>query len=174
MTTFREDDLFTETFDGFGEEGEVRQRPTWPTAVALVVAAVLVVGGLLWVKEGPRSGAAPTVSATTLLDVFARPQASDDVPPPDDLDGLSPQVQPETTRLLLTDAGTARYAAVSQSGRLCVLTVPSGDLPSATCVRPVEHTTITVDDHLVVATTGTDPRLGTDWTNTAPNVWTQP
>jgi hypothetical protein len=173
MTTFHEGDLFTETFEGFGDVQDARRRRMWPSVVALVVAAVLLVGGLAWLREGPRQGVEHAVDATTLLSVFNRPQTVADRPSGDDLDGVTPTVDPETTRFLLTDADGAEYAAVSNGGRLCIVTVPRGDLASATCVKSLPHSTITVSDDLVVSTTGTDPKLGAGWTQVQPNVWTR-
>ncbi|MDM7855312.1 hypothetical protein [Cellulomonas alba] len=173
MTTYHEGDLFTETFAGFGDAVETPQRRVWPTVVALAVAAALVIGGLVWLKESPRAAAAQAVSATTLLSAFDRPQRGVDTIPDNDLDGLGDSVRPETTRLLLTDADGKQFVAVGQHGQLCAVTVPVGDLARISCVPSVEHTSIEVGDDLVIATNGTDPKLGDGWQNVQPNVWTK-
>lgn len=173
MTTYHEGDLFTETFEGFGEAAETPRRRAWPTVVALAVAAVLVVGGLVWLKESPRAAAAQAVSATTLLSAFDRPQTGADTIGDDDLDGLGDSIRPESTRLLLTVGSVQQFVAIGAHGQLCAVTVPTGDLPTVTCAKPVEHTTIEVGDDLVIATNGTDPKLGAGWTNVVPNVWTK-
>lgn len=173
MTTYHEGDLFTETFEGFGQPAEASRRRAWPTVAAFVAAAVLVVGGLVWLKESPQPAAAQPVSATTLLAAFDEPQTGVDSIPAADLDGLRDSIRPESTRLLLTADGAQQFAAVGAHGQLCVVTVPSGDLPTVACVKALERATIEVGDDLVVATNGTDPKLGDGWTNVAPNVWTK-
>jgi len=173
MTTYHEGDLFTETFAGFGDAVQTPPRRVWPTIAALAVAAALVVGGLVWLKESPHAAAAQPVSATTLLTAFDRPQTGLDTIPDNDLDGLADSIKAETTRLLLTDAAGQQFVAVGAHGQLCAVTVPVGDLPTVSCVKAVEHTSIDVSDTLVVATNNTDPKLGAGWQNVQPNVWTK-
>jgi hypothetical protein len=134
-----------------------------------VAAAVLVAVGFVWARGGPITGGSD-VDATSLLPVFAAEQTSADRLPSADIAGLG--VDPRTTRFLAETSTGSHYAAVGVSGKLCVVTVRSGDLPAVTCAVPTPTARIAVDDTVfVVAASGTAPAAADGWREAGPDVW---
>ena len=169
MTTFEDTDLFSEAFHDFRSVGSSRRRPALVTPVVIVAAVLLVAAGFVWARSGPLP-ADPAVDASTLLTQFAAEQTSRDRLSSDDLSGL--RVDASTTRYL-TETSTGRhYAAVGTSGKLCVVTVRSGELPAISCAAPTSTAHVAVDDTLlVVASTGPVPAAANGWREAGPDVF---
>ncbi|MEZ0446707.1 hypothetical protein [Cellulomonas sp. ICMP 17802] len=169
MTTFDDTDLFTDAFHDFRGVGAARRRSGALTGLVLVAAAVLVAVGFVWARGGPMV-ADPAIGASSLLPAFAAEQTSVDRVPADDLAGLG--VDPHTTRFL-TETSTGRhYAAVGVSGKLCVVTIQSGELPQVSCTAPSSTARIAVDDTLfVVASSGPAPAAADGWREAGPDVF---
>ncbi|WP_029290852.1 hypothetical protein [Cellulomonas sp. HZM] len=134
MTTFEDLDL-AEAFEDFSPSEETgRRHRGWITAVAMLLAAVLVGCGLVWLFADRSSTPVATVTAEQLEPLLAQPQNVRDQPPAAALDGTS-LVSTSTRFLTMSSLGTL-YAATTANGRLCLLAVPKGDLPATSCTRP--------------------------------------
>lgn len=169
MTTFDDSDLFTEVFHDFRQVGSARRRPAIVAPLVMVAAAVLVLAGFVWARGGPLI-ADTAVDASTLLPQFAAEQTSEDRLSSGDL-GEVP-VDARTTRFL-TETSTGRhYAAVGSSGRLCVVTIRSGELPGLACAAPTSTARVAVDETmLVVASSGPVPAAANGWREAGPDVF---
>jgi hypothetical protein len=169
MTTFDDSDLFTAAFHDFRGVGSARPRPALRTPVVMVVAALLVAAGFLWARGGPLL-ADRSVDASTLLSQLAADQRSRDRLSSDDLNAL--HVDARTTRFLTETSTGSHYAAVSASGKLCVVTVRSGELPAISCATPTATARVAADETLlVVASSGSAPAAASGWREAGPGVF---
>lgn len=159
-------------FEMVEETGHGPARPRRDrVVVVLVVAAALVVAGVVWLlAERGSDGAADDMS----VELLTRPA--------EDADEVSAAVvdetgiDPESARLAATTAAGPHYAALRWGGELCLVVVPDGDLPRVVCVAPSAGATVTLSD-----ADGSRVRLGADdaptpsaaegWRAAGPNVW---
>ncbi|MBO3085072.1 hypothetical protein [Cellulomonas fengjieae] len=168
MTTFEDADFFAETFTEFGYESGARRRSSLLTGLALVAAATLVAGGVVWVRLAQVPADVVAVDPATTLAVFGRPQGPADVVAADDVAGTL--IDPASTRLVAQTADARYYAGVSRTHLLCVLTVPAGDLPSTGCAPTDDGVVnLTVDDELMLLSAGEPAPAG--WHEAGPNVF---
>ncbi|MBT0993239.1 hypothetical protein KIN34_02905 [Cellulomonas sp. DKR-3] len=172
MTTFEELDL-DEAFGDFGDAGqEPRRRSRVLAVAALVVAAALVVVGVLWARSARD---APDVAAPTdLVPALAAAQGTDDQVPAEDLEDLT--VSAPSTRLLASTAYGTHYAALGRDGDVCLVTVSAGELPRETCAAPSERLALTytdADDETVVMLAPSDaaPAAAEGWAEKVPNLY---
>ncbi|QHT57978.1 hypothetical protein GXP71_19095 [Cellulomonas sp. H30R-01] len=170
MTTIDDVDLFGEAFGGFRSVGVARRRhPAVLTVLALLAAAGVVGAGFVWARDNARGPVVEHVDARTLLPVLATAQGADDVVDRAEIGSLA--VEPASTRFLAeTDSGR-HFAAISASGDLCVLTVPSGDLATLGCVRSVVGAQLASGDVWLAAEGGPAPAADDGWHEAGPNLW---
>ena len=168
MTTF--DD--TGMFEMVEETGSGTARPQRGRVVAvLVVAAALVVAGVVWLLVELGSGDTADDMSVELL-----------TRPAEDTDAVSAVVvdetgiDPSSARLAATTATGPHYAARRWGGELCLVAVPDGDVPRVVCVAPSSGATVTLSGE-----DGSRVRLGADgaseppaaegWRAEGTNVW---
>lgn len=167
MTTF--DD--TGMFEMVEETGGGPARPQRGRVVAvLVLAAALVVAGVVWLLVERSSGTADDMSVALL----ERAAEETDEFPAALVDETG--IDPASARLAVTAAGVPHYAALRWSGELCLVAVPEGDVPRVVCVAPSARATVTLTD-----ADGSRVRLGADdapapsqaegWRAEGTNVW---
>jgi hypothetical protein len=168
MSTFDDTDFFTDAFTGFGADEAPRRHSSMLTALALVAAAALVAGGMIWVRLAQLPATLEPVDPATTLAVFDQPQRSADVVAADDLAGSL--LDPETTRLVATTSDTRYYAGVSRTHLLCVLTLTEGELPTTGCTSTdggVVH--LGIGDQLMLVNAGEPAPAG--WHEAGPQVF---
>ena len=175
MTTFEELDL-GEAFGDFGDAGtEARRISPVRAGVAVLVAFVLVVLGVLWLGAA-RDEPVPAVEATAVVPVLGAAQTAADRIPGADLDSLT--VLSSSTRLIGTSAWGTHYAALDQAGAVCLVTLREGDLPVQTCGGPSADLTLAttdVDGRDVVLLTAPGTAPTTDgWERVTDRLWTRP
>ena len=164
-----------EILSGFGTGDEVapprehRRR----TGLVMVLALLLVLAGgfVGWRLLVPRSAAGPAAHVAA----FDRTQQDNDRLDADDADQL--QVDPASTRLLVSTSAAASYVARSVSGRLCLLQVPAGDVSVESCVPDRAGAVATIGTNgggmlRLVADGGPAPKASDGWTSAGPNLWT--
>lgn len=170
MTTIDDVDLFGEAFGGFRSVGVARRRhPAVLTVLALLAAAGVVGAGFVWARDNARGPVVEQADARTLLPVFATAQGVDDVVDRAEIGSLA--VEPASTRFLLETAAGRQFAAISTTGDLCVLTVPSGDLATLGCVRSVEGAQLVSGGVWLAAEGGPAPAADDGWREAGPNLW---
>ena len=164
-----------ELLSGFGTADDEAAPPRAHRRAGLVmVLALLLVlaGGFVgWRLLVPRSAAGPVAHVAA----FDRPQQDTDRLDADDADQL--QVDPASTRLLVSTPAAASYVGRSVSGRLCLLQVPAGDVSVESCVPDRAGAVATVGTDggpqvRLVADGGPAPKASDGWTSAGPNVWT--
>lgn len=175
MTTF-EDLGIAEAFGDLGEEGDDARSPSRTVgAVAIGVALALVAGGLgwWWTQRDAAPAAAASVSVETLVPALTAEQAADDRIAAADLESIP--VDAATTRLLAVTEAGKHYAAVGRDGRLCVVTVPEGELATRVCGAPSASLELVVQDtdgvDVLVLTDEAAPSADDGWLEAAPNVF---
>ena len=170
MTTIDDVDLFGDAFAGFRSVGVARHRHRgWLSALALLVAAGMVAVAFVWARGDSAAAAPDRVEAHTLLAVLAGEQGDADVVASSDLEGLG--VRSASTRFLVETPTGAHYAAVGTTGDLCLLTVPSGALPSVACVASVVDANVAAQGVWVSADGGPAPAADEGWREAGPNLW---
>jgi hypothetical protein len=171
MTTFDDTDFFTDAFTGFGADEAPRRRSSMLAGLALVAAAALVAGGMIWVRLAQQPGAVESVDPSTQLSVLAQPQRSADVVADEDLAGSL--VDPSSTRLVASTADTRYFAGVSRTHQVCVLTLTAGELPTTACASADAGTVhLTVGDELMlVGAGGPAPAAADGWHEAGPEVF---
>jgi len=164
MTTF--DDLFTDTFRAVDAP---RRRSRLLGTLVLLAAALLVIGALLWVRQAVAMPERAPIDPVSLLPVLAEPQTAADEIASDDLADLS--VTADSTRFLVATPTARYYAATSPTHLLCVVAIPAGDLPEASCTSTAVAATMTIDDEVALVPVGATAPEG--WRQVAPNVYTK-
>ncbi|AEE44676.1 hypothetical protein [Cellulomonas fimi] len=169
MTTIDDADLFGEAFGGFRTLGEGRRpRHGLLTALVLVAGLALVAVAFVWARDARAADAPAHVEPLTLLAAFGDAQTAVDSIPADAARALL--VEPSSTRFLVETASGKHYAAVSRTGELCVVTLPSGDVPEAGCVASVADARIASGDVWLAADADRAP-TDEGWRSAGPNVW---
>ncbi len=172
MTTYEELDLA----DAFGEfdwtEPTRSRRPRVLAAVVFVLAAALIVVGVLWAQGNRGVDAPAALEPAVAVPALARAQSAGDRVDPAGIEALD--VLPASTRLLTTTAVGTHYAALDSAGGVCVLTTRVGDLPTADCAPATESLAIMVSDEagspVLMLTAATDSP-GEEWAPAAPHVF---
>lgn len=172
MTTFEELDL-DEAFGDFGDAGQEPRRPSRVLAIgAIVAAAALLTGGILWARSAPDGAAAADPAA--VVPTLGATQGAADVVPAADLVDLT--VTGPSTRLLATTAYGTHYAALDADGDVCLVTVSAGELPRESCAAASDRLALTYaddDDETVVmlAASSAAPSAQEGWTEKVPNLY---
>lgn len=176
MTTFEDLDI-GEAFGDFGDAGTepLRRSRAWGL-VASLIALVLVALGLVWLnaaRDAPTAAASPE----SIVPALGAAQTAADTLTGADLDSLT--VLSSSTRLLGTSEWGSHYAALSESGAVCLVTVLDGQLPAQACGGPNAHlslTTTDLDGRDVVLLTAQDaaPTSGDGWHRLTDHLWTRP
>ncbi|MBD8059364.1 hypothetical protein IC607_10335 [Cellulomonas sp. JH27-2] len=177
MTTFEDLDLADAFGDDFSsQEQPVRRRRGLISAIVLVVAVLLLGGGLVYL-------ATASTSSSTVADIAAgeaapaldSPQGAVDLVSQVGLDGTG--ITSASTRYLAdTDLGRV-YLGTSTNGKVCLLAVPTGDLPTTECAKPRTDTVLVLrpdDDGPGVAYVtgdGEAPAKADGWHQTQPGLW---
>lgn len=169
VTTYDDTGLF-DTADGTPDEPAPPRRARVMTV--LLVAAALVVAGVVWLVVAARQGPeAPEPVAVELLSRGAQPTDALAATVVDETG-----VDPASTRFAVRTTAGQHYAALRWNGDLCLVVVPDGDVSRAACVTPTREATVTVN-----GADGSRVRLGTDdapqpdtaegWRPAGTNVW---
>ncbi len=137
MTTYDDADLFSDAFTGFTGVGETPPRSRKLGVLALVVAALVVVGALIGVAVARNSPASTAVDPTALVPILGEPQGVSDVIAASDRDDLL--IDAASTRLLLADDTTSYYAATAPGDKICLVAIPTGDLARRRARRAPER-----------------------------------
>jgi len=171
--TSSQPDLTLSTLPGTLTDDEPAGRALHPGVAVGVAAAVLVAGGWLAVALLTTHDDVPVGTVA----VLANPQTAADQLETEDVARLV--VDPASTRLLVrTDQG-AHYVARSLSGELCLVRVPDGEVPTASCVPDRVGADTTLGDPgagqvRLVADGGPVPAADQGWVAAGPNVWVRP
>ena len=166
-------DLTLSALPGTLTDDEPAGRTRHPGVAVGVAAAVLVAGGWLAVSllTAHQDVTPGTVAVLTAAQTPADRLETEDV--------ARLAVDPASTRLLVrTDQG-AHYVARSLSGELCLVRVPDGDVPTASCVPDRVGADTTLGDQgagqvRLVADGGPVPAADQGWASAGPNVWVRP
>lgn len=169
MTTYDDTGLF-DTADGIPDEPAPPRR-THVTTV-LLVAAALVVAGVVWLLVAARQGPAePEPISVELLTRAAQPTDALAATAVDETG-----VDPASTRFAVRTTAGQHYAARRWNGDLCLVVLPDGDVARAACVTPSRGAVVTMN-----SADGSRVRLGTDeapvpdaaegWRPAGTNVW---
>ena len=169
MTTYDDADLFSDAFTGFTGVSETPRRSRKLGVLALVVAALVVVGALIGAVVARNSPAGAAVDPASLVPILGEPQGVSDVIAASDRDDLL--IDPTSSRLLLADDTTSYYAATSPGDKICLVAIPSGDLARTACASTTgAPSVVRLDDVMIVPTGATAPA---GWHETAANVYTR-
>lgn len=168
VTTF--DD--TGMFEMVEETGDGPARPQRGRVVAvLVVAAALVVAGVVWLLVERGSGGDEAEMSVELL---AQPAEEADEVSAAVVDDTG--IDPASSRLAATTAAGPHYAARLWSGELCLVAVPDGDVPRVVCVAPSATATVTLSSEdgsrvRLAADDAPAPPAAEGWRAEGTNVW---
>jgi hypothetical protein len=148
-TTYDDADLFSDSFTDFREVAPSNRHSRVLTVLALVGAALVVVGALVWVRLGQDTPAAQAVDAATLVPSLGQSQGSSDMISDSDRSDLL--LYPESTRLLLTDESGSYFVATAPGDQLCLVSVPVGDLAQTACHSTAgDPVDLRIDDVMLV------------------------
>ena len=181
MTTFEDLDLAEAFGDDFTPQDEpVRRHAGWITAVAMSLAGLLVVGGLVWLvgHREPTSTRPAVVEPAAAVPALAERQTVLDQVSAAALDGTGVSAA-STRRLGSTELGDV-YAGVDGTGNLCLIAVPVGDLTSTVCRTPRQGTVLVLRPDpdgpgvALVTTGGTAPAAADGWAEDLGGLWTLP
>lgn len=167
VTTFDETGLF----DTPGAE----EQPTRPrrgrVTIVFVVAAALVLGGLVWVLLPGGSDEPGADMSVALLERERQPtdELAADV-------AAEANVDADTSRFAVRTAAGQHYAARRWDGALCLVVVPEGDVSRAVCSAAGKAATVTAtaeDGSAVrlVADGAATPSEDDGWRPAGSNVW---
>lgn len=175
MTTDHGTDLFDLVDDEGGADGPDDARPAQRhVLVTFVVAAVLLLGGVVWLIAARAGGAEAPAMAVELLERAQEP--ADELPA---VVADETGVDPSTARAAVTTTAGAYVAALRWNGDLCLVVVPEGDLARVSCVAPRADAAVTLTGEdgsrvRLVADGGDAPTPAADWQASGPNVWVAP
>ena len=169
MTTFDDTGMFELAQDVPGEPAPPRRART---AVVLVLAAALVVAGVVWLLAVRGSDEAAADQMT--VELLTRPAEPTDEVAASVVDETG--VDPTSTRFAVRTTAGQHFAALRWDGDLCLVAVPDGDAPRVACVAPSSNTVVSLS-----SADGTRVRLGADeapapdaedgWRTAGSNVW---
>ncbi|AEI10853.1 hypothetical protein [Cellulomonas gilvus] len=174
MTTFEDLDL-GEAFGDFGDAGtETHRRSRALTVLAFVLASVLVVAGVLWLRDARPTATSEAVAPATLVAALAAAQGPADVLTGAALEDLS--VRPDSTRLLTTTAYGTHYVGLTDSDHVCLVTIRAGMLPAEACATATERLSVSLADAdgaavVVLATPSRAPAASDGWVEAAPSLY---
>lgn len=169
MTTFDDTGMFELSQELPGEPAPPRRARG---ALVFVVAAALVVAGVVWLLAVRGSDEAEAGRMT--VELLARPAEPTDEVAESVVDETG--IDPTSARFAVRTAAGQHYAALRWDGDLCLVVVPDGDVPRVACVAPSTKAVVSLS-----AADGTRVRLGADqapapdtdegWRAAGSNVW---
>ncbi|MCC2322458.1 hypothetical protein [Cellulomonas xiejunii] len=169
MTTFDDTGMFDLDEQFPGEPAPPRRGRG---AVVLVVAAALVVAGVVWLLAVRDSEGAAADQMT--VDLLTRQGEPTDEVAESVVDETG--IDPTSARFAVRTEAGQHFAALRWDGDLCLVAVPDGDVPRVACVAPSTKAVVTLS-----GADGARVRLGADeapapdtddgWRAAGSNVW---
>ncbi|WP_155856200.1 hypothetical protein [Cellulomonas sp. URHD0024] len=166
-TTFDDADLFSDVFTGFRGVGASTRHSRLLTALTLVAALLLVVGGLVWSSLARQTPAVDAIDPADLVPVLAESQRAGDVIASSDLADLL--IYPESTRYLTSDDTTTYFVATAPDDKLCLLAMPVGDLAQTSCASTAGTPHVLRLENVMLVPAGATAPAG--WHEAAANVF---